>query len=103
MLELISLRAYASFAMSWLAQQLSTELAHTILMSVYGSVQYSCKTPTCYIAKLASVDMVALKARYYAKCLAKLYNRARAATDRFVELVMFIEDNRLEEGIICTF
>jgi len=36
---------------------------------------------TNLLAKLASGDLVALEARYHTKCLAKLYNRARAATD----------------------
>ena len=80
-----------------------------ILLSGCGSVQY-----TNLIVKLASGDMVALEAKYHTKCLANLYNRARAATDStstdaggeanlnsivFAEL-MFIEDTHKEEGII---
>ena len=73
---------------------------------------------TDLLAKLAPGDMVALEAKYHTKCLAKLYNRARAAADStnadtgddtrltgiaFAELVMFMEDTCKEEGIIPTF
>ena len=73
---------------------------------------------TNLLANLASGDMVALEAKYHTKCLANLYNRARAATHStstdtggeahlngiaFAELVMFIEDTRKEEGIIPAF
>ena len=62
--------------------------------------------------------MVALEAKYHTKCLATLYNRARAATESatadtgvdacvsgiaFAELVAFMEENCREEGIVPTF
>lgn len=66
------------------------------------------------LAKLSPGDMVALEAKYHTKCLAGLYNRARNAkakslkdTDQeevlsdivFAELVMYIEETRLDEDI----
>ena len=73
---------------------------------------------TDLLAKLAPGDMVALEAKYHTKCLANLYNRARAATESaiadtgvdarvrgiaFAELVTFMEENRREESIVPTF
>ena len=75
---------------------------------------------TDLLAKLAPGDMVALEAKYHAKCLTKLYNRARAITGSaiadtgidahahlsgiaFAELVMFMEESRKEEEIVPTF
>ena len=73
---------------------------------------------TDLLAKLAPGDMVALEAKYNAKCLTKLYNRARAITGSatadtgidahlsaiaFAELVMFMEESCKEEEIVPTF
>ena len=75
---------------------------HSKLMNVYVLVLYS-------LAKLSTADMVALKAKYYTKCLVDLYNRAQKAkvnrckgTDEmevisrivFAELVLYIEEVR---------
>ena len=61
------------------------------------------------LAKLSTADMVALEAKYHAKCLVSLYNRARKAIAEgqrginetealsgiaFAELVMYIEEMR---------
>ena len=66
---------------------------------------------TLLLARLSMGDMVALEAKYHAKCLLALYNRARKVktdaqqgTDRerelsgivVAELVMYIEEARLE-------
>lgn len=72
---------------------------------------------TDLLTKLAPGDMVALEAKYHKSCITKIYNRARAAADSsadtgvdtrlngiaFAELVAFMEDTRMEEGIIPTF
>ena len=114
MVKLTSQRTYAFFAMSQLALLLSIELAHMIFM------QRCARTleDTDLLAKLAPKDMVALEAKYHTKCLANVYNRARAATESaiadtgvdarvsgiaFAELVTFMEGNRREEGIVPTF
>ena len=73
---------------------------------------------TLLLAKLGSSDMVALDAKYHTKCLLALYNRARKVrrtqqeTTRnedeiaalvFAELVMHIEESRLEESTAPVF
>jgi len=59
------------------------------------------------LAKLSTTDMMALEAKYHAKCLVSLYNRARKAKEEehtdemeakaFAELVMYIEEQIDEE------
>ena len=114
MVKLTSQRTYAFFAMSQLALLLSIEFAHMIFMQRCAITLED----TDLLAKLAPGDMVALEAKYHTKCLANLYNRARAATESaiadtgvdarvsgiaFAELVTFMEENRREEGIVPTF
>ena len=116
MVKLTSQRTYAFFAMSQLALLLSIELAHMIFMQRCKSV--ITLEDTDLLAKLAPGDMVALEAKYHTKCLANLYNRARAATESaiadtgvdarvsgiaFAELVTFMEENCRKKGIVPTF
>ena len=94
----------------------STTLHRTSTHDIHMKVQKCAITlnDTDLLAKLAPGDMVALEAKYHTKCLANLYNRARAATESaiadtgidarlsgiaFAELVTFMEENRREEGI----
>ena len=73
---------------------------------------------TFLLARLSMGDMVALEAKYHAKCLLALYNRARKVktdaqqeTDRecelsgivVAELVMYIEEARLETSTAPVF
>ena len=66
---------------------------------------------TALLAKLAPADMVALEAKYHTRCLAALYNRARAATSSssgiysiaFAELVAYMEDFQTEASIAPVF
>ncbi len=73
---------------------------------------------TLLLARLSMGDMVALEAKYHAKCLLALYNRARKVktdaqqgTDRereisgivVAELVMYIEETRLETSTAPVF
>ena len=70
------------------------------------------------LGKLSLGDMVALEHKYHKDCLSRLHNRARSAkrdtpndtdNDRtvsgivFAELVMYIEDKRMEEGTAPVF
>ena len=70
------------------------------------------------LAKLAPGDMIALEARYHLRCLAHVYNRARAADIEddvetncddnfhgiaFAQLVSFMEEVRREESIAPVF
>ena len=67
------------------------------------------------IAKLAPADMIALEAKYHTKCLLRLYDNAKKAADRqrepadhlrgiaFAELVAYMEEYRLEEGVNPVF
>ena len=98
----------------------STALHRACTHDIHAKVQRCAITlkDTDLLAKLAPGDMVALEAKYHTKCLANLYNRARAATESaiadtgvdvrvsgiaFAELVTFMEENRREEGIVPTF
>ena len=98
----------------------STTLHRACTHDIHTKVQRCAITleDTDLLAKLAPGDMVALEAKYHTKCLANLYNRARAATESaiadtgvdarvsgiaFAELVTFMEENRREEGIVPTF
>ena len=72
---------------------------------------------TALLAKLAPADMIALEAKYYTRCLAALYNKARAAPSSksgsenhgdlhsiaFAELVAYIEDFRTDKSIALVF
>ena len=65
------------------------------------------------LAKLSSGDLIALEAKYHARCLASLYNKARgiithepdASNDQtckgiaLAELISYIEEQRQDEGI----
>ena len=67
------------------------------------------------IAKLAPADMIALEAKYHTKCLLRLYDNAKKAADRqgepadhlrgiaFAELVAYMKEYRLEEGVNPVF
>ena len=67
------------------------------------------------LAKLSKGDMVALDAKYHSKCLSALYNHARkfkAGAQQgehpmsgiaFAELVMYIEETRLESSTAPIF
>jgi hypothetical protein len=72
---------------------------------------------TDLIARLSAGNMVALEAKYHAKCLVSLYNRARKHQSRmpdtnkekvlsgiaFAEVVMYIEEARLDDNIAPGF
>lgn len=71
---------------------------------------------TALLAKLAPGDMIALEAKYHCRCLATLYNRARATNSAcvdedhsdlhgiaFAELVSFMEDFRKERIVAPVF
>ena len=51
-----------------------------ILTEKFVNVHCNLMTLHALLAKLASGDMIVLKAKYHTRCLALLYNRARAAT-----------------------
>jgi len=72
---------------------------------------------TDLLAKLSPVDMIAIKAKYHTRCLAALYNRARAAISStsgsdnhedlhgivFAELVAYVENFNSETSIALIF
>ena len=73
---------------------------------------------TRLLGKLSNGDMIALECKNHAKCLAALYNKARAAekcketeSDQeqvfsglaFAELVVFIEETRIQENVAPVF
>ena len=80
-------------------------------MLVSGSVRQHCRTDEELLAKLSVGDLVALKAKYHAPCLASLYKKAERVKGkkakkmgqllddrriwRFVELIAFIEKSRM--------
>lgn len=70
------------------------------------------------LPKLSMGDMVALEAKYHIKCLVSLYNHARKVKGEaqqgtnheseisgivFAELVMYIEETRVDTGIAPLF
>jgi len=71
---------------------------------------------TSLLAKLAPGDMIALEAKYHSRCLVALYNRARDVRVMhvnedhadlhgiaFAELVAYMEDFRIDEGVAPVF